>query len=103
MAKTLTSEQTQSLSHAVPYLIDFPASRFWVDYDRDADVLYTSFTRQQQATGTVMEEGGLLMRYRDGQVVGVTILDASTRLASMNAGCELTECIKDSSKSTIFC
>ena len=80
MEKTLTPEQTQSLAHAVPYLIDFPTSRFWVDYDRDADVLYISFTRPQQATDTVMEEDGLLMRYRDDQVVGVTVLDASTRL-----------------------
>lgn len=56
MEKTLTPEQTQSLAHAVPYLIDFPASRFWVDYDRDADVLYISFVRPQQATDTVMED-----------------------------------------------
>lgn len=80
MEKTLTPEQTQSLAHAVPYLIDFPTSRFWVDYDRDADVLYISFIRPQQATDTVMEEDGLLMRYRDDQVVGVTVLDASSRL-----------------------
>ena len=60
--------------------IGFPASRFWVDYDREADVLYISFARPQKATDTEMTDDGLLLRYRDDQLVGVTILDASTRV-----------------------
>lgn len=80
MEKTLTPEQTLSLAQAVPYMLGFPASRFWVDYDQDADVLYISFTRPQQATDTAMTEEGLLLRYRDDHIAGVTVLDASSRL-----------------------
>jgi uncharacterized protein YuzE len=50
-----------------------------VDYDAEADVLYISFQRPQQATDTEMTEEGILLRYRGQELVGITILDASTR------------------------
>lgn len=78
--KELAPEHALSLSRAVPFLIGFPASRFWVDYDKEADVLYISFAHPQEATDTEMTDDGLLLRYRDSQLVGVTILDASTRV-----------------------
>jgi uncharacterized protein YuzE len=79
MEKTLDSKITQTLSQVVPLLLNLPAQRFWVDYDRDADVLYISFQRPQKATDTQMTDDGILLRYRDDQLVGITILDASTR------------------------
>jgi uncharacterized protein YuzE len=56
----------------------FPARKLWLDYDEEADVLYVSLKRPQQATETVDLEGeGVLLRYRDKQLVGITVLDAS--------------------------
>ena len=55
--------------------------RFWIDYDADADVLYISFQHPQQATNTEMTDEGILVRYRGKDLVGITILDASTRHA----------------------
>ena len=55
------------------------SGRFSVDYDNKADVLYISFQRPQQATSTVATDDGLLLRYRQDELVGVTILDAFTR------------------------
>jgi uncharacterized protein YuzE len=63
----------------VPLLIDFPARRFWVDYDGEADVLYISFQRPQKATNTEVTDDGILLRYRDDQLVGIAVLDASSR------------------------
>ncbi|HBY93894.1 MAG: DUF2283 domain-containing protein [Ardenticatenaceae bacterium] len=60
-------------------LIEFPVRRFWVDYDSEADVLYISFQRPQKATDSEMMDEGILLRYRDSQLVGITVLDASTR------------------------
>lgn len=68
-----------SVFQAVPFLIDFPAQRFWVDYDSEADVLYISFQRPQKATDSKMTDDGILLRYRDKQLVGITVLEASTR------------------------
>lgn len=53
--------------------------RFWVDYDKEADVLYISLTRPQQATDTIATDEGILFRYRGKMLVGMTILEASSR------------------------
>lgn len=52
---------------------------FSVDYDREADVLYISFRRPQKATDTRMTDEGLLLRYHGEDLVGITILEASSR------------------------
>lgn len=79
MEATLTPDLLQSVTRAIPLLLRFPAQRFWVDYDADADVLYISFQRPQQATETEMTDDGILLRYRGRELVGITILDASKR------------------------
>ena len=79
MEETIDSKISHILSGTVPLLLSFPARRFWVDYDSDADVLYISFQRPQKATDTKMTDDGILLRYRDEELVGVTVLDASTR------------------------
>jgi len=79
MEKILTSLMPNSVFQAVPFLIDFPAQRFWIDYDKEADVLYISFQRPQQATDSKMTDDGILFRYRGKQLVGITVLEASTR------------------------
>jgi uncharacterized protein YuzE len=79
MEKTIGPGIPDSVFQAVPLLIEFPVQRFWVDYDREADVLYISFQRPQKATDSEMTDEGILLRYRDSQLVGITVLDASTR------------------------
>jgi len=79
MEKTINPNISRSVFQAIPLLIDFPAQRFWVDYDSEADVLYISFQRPQKATNTEMTDEGILLRYRGNQLVGITVLDASTR------------------------
>jgi uncharacterized protein YuzE len=49
----------------------------WFDYDRDADVLYVSFEKPQQATDSEMTPEDIIVRKRDKKIVGLTILNAS--------------------------
>jgi uncharacterized protein YuzE len=79
MEKTVTPKISNSVFQAVPFLIDFPTQRFWVDYDREADVLYISFQRPQKATDSKMTDDGILLRYRNNKLVGITVLEASPR------------------------
>ena len=81
MEKKLTAEAAAPILQAMPYLIRFPSQRFWVDYDAEADVLYVSLKRPQKATDSVLTDNGVLLRYRGDQLVGVTILEASARMA----------------------
>jgi len=64
---------------ATPYLLKFPHKKMWIDYDQEADVLYINFKRPQKATDSEMTKNGILLRYRDKELVGMTILDASKR------------------------
>jgi len=64
---------------AVPKLVDLPAGGMWVDYDAQADVLYLSFRRPQRASDSEMRDDGIIVHRRAGRIVGLTILDASTR------------------------
>lgn len=86
MEKALSADAARSIFRAVPSLVEIPASRYWVDYDREADVLYISFERPQEATDTEMTQDGLLLRYRDQELVGVTVLDASARQVAPENG-----------------
>jgi uncharacterized protein YuzE len=56
-----------------------PTQHVWLDYDKGADVLYISFRRPQRATKTVELGDDVLLRKDGSQIVGLTILDASTR------------------------
>jgi len=55
-----------------------PAAKMSLDYDDEADVLYISLQRPQQATETIEDdEDNVLLHYRDRKLVGITVLDAS--------------------------
>jgi uncharacterized protein YuzE len=67
----------RALAHLAKKL---PASRVALDYDEEADVLYISLKGPQEATETVeVEDGAILLPYRRKMLVGITVLDASTR------------------------
>ncbi len=64
----------------IPLLLQLPSRQVWVDYDVEGDILYLSFETPQQATDSVMGEDGHVYHYRGERLVGVTILNASTRI-----------------------
>ncbi len=51
--------------------------KLWVDYDKKADVLYINFDRPDKADDA-REEKGIITRTRKGEVIGLTILNASS-------------------------
>lgn len=60
-------------------IINLPVERMWVDYDREADVLYISFRKPQRARETIETDDDILIRKDGKEIVGLTILHASTR------------------------
>ena len=52
------------------------AGQMWVDYDKEADVLYISFEKPQNAEDSIME-GKIILHKRGGRIVGLTIVNAS--------------------------
>ncbi|MEW6108974.1 MAG: DUF2283 domain-containing protein [Nitrospirota bacterium] len=68
-------EKVNSILESVPYLLKMPSKRIWVDYDDEADVLYISFRKPQQANDSLMEDD-IIYHYRDKELVGLTIMHA---------------------------
>ena len=83
MATVKKKDRQRAVTSAVALaqqIAKFPASKLWLDYDAEADVLYISLKRPQQATQTIdVDEEGILLRYRNNELVGITVLDASRR------------------------
>jgi len=80
MAKeVLNEEMINEIFKATRSLLKLPQKKMRLDYDEEADVLYISFQRPQKATDTEMTEDGILLRYKDDELVGITTLDASKR------------------------
>lgn len=52
------------------------ARNMWIDYDKEADVLYISFEKPQNANDSLMD-GNLIIHKRNDKIVGLTILNAS--------------------------
>ena len=79
MATAEINKTLKEITEMVSHFIKLPETRMWMDYDKEADVLYISFKRHQKATDSEMLENGVLLRYKEDELVGITILDASKR------------------------
>ena len=74
-----SKEDFKNILSVIGGLIKIPARRFWVDYDEEADVLYLSCRKPQRASESELGDDGIIVRTKGKEVVGLTILDASTR------------------------
>ncbi len=79
---TLTDKAEDFLKRCLTMVSDIvklPVEQIWIDYDREADVLYLSFRRPQRAKETIETDDDVLIRKDGKQIVGITILNASRR------------------------
>ena len=60
-------------------MLKLPTQHMWLDYDKQADVLYMSFRKPQRATETIELGDDILIRKDGKDIVGLTILNASAR------------------------
>ena len=80
MEKEILKQETLSeVFKATPHLLKFPVTKMWIDYDKEADVLYVSLERPQRATDTDILEDGTFLRLRGKKVVGLTITNVSKK------------------------
>ncbi len=60
-------------------IVKLPLEHIWIDYDKEADILYLSFRKPQRATKTIETDEDILVRKDGNKIVGITILNASLR------------------------
>jgi len=73
--------ELESALTLVPHLLEIPHKRIWTMYDEEADVLYINFKKPSHADDSELTDDDIIVRYEKGQIVGVTILNASKRKA----------------------
>lgn len=52
---------------------------YWSSYDEEADVLYLNFKKPSHADDSELADDDVIVRYEKGEVIGITILNASKR------------------------
>ena len=82
MAIALTKETDNFVANCLVMANDMlrlHARKTWIDYDEEADVLYMSFRKPQRADSTIEINEDILLRKDGNEIVGITIMNASTR------------------------
>ena len=80
MATALRSEEiVKACIGLSTEIMRMPIKHMWVDYDKEADVLYVSFRKPQRSKKTVEVNEDILVRKDGKQIVGITILNASIK------------------------
>lgn len=82
MATVTTKRTADFISNCVAVATDMlklPTQHVWLDYDEEADVLYMSFRKPQRTTTTIETDDDILIRKDGKNIVGLTILNASSR------------------------
>nr|VFJ87157.1 MAG: Uncharacterized protein YuzE [Candidatus Kentron sp. H]VFJ88795.1 MAG: Uncharacterized protein YuzE [Candidatus Kentron sp. H]VFJ95048.1 MAG: Uncharacterized protein YuzE [Candidatus Kentron sp. H] len=80
MATALTETTEKFVTNCLDMANDMlrlPTKQTWIDYDKEADVLYMSFRKPQRATNTVEMDEDVLLRKDGEDIVGITIMNAS--------------------------
>jgi uncharacterized protein YuzE len=82
MATIATKRSVDFVSNCVALatkMLRLSAQHVWLDYDKEADVLYMSFRKPQRATETIEFGDDILIRKDGRDIVGLTIMNASRR------------------------
>jgi uncharacterized protein YuzE len=69
----------QNYLDLIPAVKQAPKKYLWSSYDAEADVLYINFKKPGHATDSELTDNDIIIRYEEDEVVGLTILHASTR------------------------
>jgi uncharacterized protein YuzE len=63
----------------VPAVREAPGRSVWLTYDSEADTLYVHYKKPNLATDTELTDNDVILRYSGDELIGITILHASSR------------------------
>lgn len=77
----MAAVEVKKVLSLVPELLEVPCPRIWSAYDREADVLYINLKKPSHADDSEITDDDIIIRYENGDIVGITVLNASKRKA----------------------
>jgi len=75
----MAPQDVASYLDIVPAVLRSPHRYLWSSYDAEADVLYINFKKPSHADDSELTDEDIIVRYEGKEVVGLTVLHASTR------------------------
>jgi uncharacterized protein YuzE len=75
----MAAAEVESILTLVPQILEIPHRRIWMTYDEEADVLYVNFKKPSHADDSELTDDDIIVRYEKGEIVGITVLNASKR------------------------
>ena len=75
----MVSSEINNYLKLAPAVVAAPNGYLWSSYDAAADVLYVNFKKPSVATDSELTDDDVIIRYQDGEIIGLTILHVSTR------------------------
>ncbi len=70
--------EIQDIKNMLPYFLKY--KKIWVDYDKEADIMYMHFKKPNHADNSEMTDDDMIIRYEKGEIIGVSLLNASKRI-----------------------
>ena len=67
----------------VPAVRRSPERSLWFSYDAEADVLYINYKKPSCAGDSELTDDDVIVRYEGDEIIGLTVLHASTRQATV--------------------
>ena len=71
--------QLSDFLDAIPAVLQAPHRSMQCTYDESADVIYMNFEPGAEATDSELGPDDIIVRYRGEEIIGLTILHASSR------------------------
>lgn len=78
----METTELKDIQTVLPYFLKHKT--VWTSYDTDANVLYLHFKKTNDADNSQMTEDEIIIRYKNKEIIGLTILNASQRLTKRN-------------------
>lgn len=76
MEQTIINSSKLAIADLIQ-LAHFGQDKLFIDYDKEADVLYVNFGKPQKADDSTQGDDGIIRRKKGKKIIGLTILNAS--------------------------
>jgi uncharacterized protein YuzE len=73
----METAELNEIKPALPYFLRHKT--MWSNYDEDTDTLYLHFRKPNNADDSEITDDNVIIRYEAGEIIGITILNASKR------------------------
>ncbi|KAF5410779.1 MAG: DUF2283 domain-containing protein [Euryarchaeota archaeon] len=79
--KDMDAVELKRVLNPIPEFMEATHQRIRTPYNKEADVLYHNFKKPGHADDFELTDDNILIRYENRAVIGITMLNASRRMA----------------------